>query len=262
MQRSHATDFAFERSANAVMQNAIVTMKRVAGTDVNLLIIGETGTGKEWAARLIHSLSPRCEGSFVLVECAAIGPEALEQEFFGYESISWDGVTFRKGLLEEASGGTLFLNGLGNLPLAFLPKITQAIEYQTVRRVQGRHDIPVNVRVIATLISSNEVAPSSPLNLDLIQRIIPIQVELPPLRERRQDIPMLIEGFLRDVRQRSGSQMVTVSSPALQAFIAFDWMGNIRHLKNAVEYASVLCENDTITTDHLPAYLRPVLLDK
>ncbi len=260
MHKSHPTDFAFERSSNAVMQDAITTMKRVAGKDVNLLLIGETGTGKEWAARMIHSMSPRSENPFVLVECAAIMPASLEQEFFGYESITWDGVTIRKGLLEEASGGTLFLNGVENLPSSFLPKLSQAIEYQTVRRVLGRVAIQVDIRVIATFIPSNESSPSNSLNLELIQRIIPIQIDLPPLRDRRGDIPMLVDGFLRDLRHHAGSPTKKISSSALQAFVAFEWSGNVRHLKNAVEYASMLCEQDTITTEHLPVYLRSVTL--
>jgi len=258
MRAPHPTEFAFERSSNAVMQEAILTMKRVAGRDVNLLIKGETGTGKEWAARMIHAESPRRDCPFVLVECAAVAPDALEQEFFGYESITWDGVTIRKGYFEEASGGTLYLSGIGNLPTPFLPKISHAIEYQTVRRVLGKVDIPVDVRVIATLIPSKDGGPSSSLNLELIQRISPIQIEMPPLRERREDIPMLIDGFLRDLGHRAGPYQKRISSSALQTLVAFDWSGNLRHLKNAVEYASILSDDDVIQPHHLPSYLRPV----
>ncbi|MGA9121285.1 MAG: sigma 54-interacting transcriptional regulator [Bacteroidota bacterium] len=258
MSKSLPTDFAFERSSNAAMQDAIHTMKRVAEKNVNLLIKGETGTGKEWAARMIHSVSQRRNGPFVLVECAAIAPDAMEQEFFGYESITWDGVDMKKGLFEEASGGTLFLSGIGSLPTPFLPKLSQAIEYQTVRRVLGRVEIQVDTRVIASLVPSNDGGASSLLNRDLIQRISPIHIELPPLRERREDIPMLIEGFLDDLGHRAGSPLKKISSSALQAFISFDWSGNVRHLKNAVEYSSILCDDEVILPEHLPSYLRPV----
>lgn len=247
---------AFEVSHNAVMQEFIRTSEKIASSDLNVVIIGEHGTGKEWLARAIHGLSVRSKEPFYPVDCAALQPEELERELFGYENISHDGVAIRRGAFEEAGSGTLFLNEIGSLPSAVQMKVGRALEFRDTHRVGSDHPIRVEARVIASLSQ-----PASPLiergllHKDLFYRISSIVLDLPPLRQRREDIPLLAEKFLRELYDRRPVAVRGFTADALALLTNFDWPGNVRHLKNAIEYAFTMCSGDWIQSGDLPGYL-------
>ncbi|MCC6398808.1 MAG: sigma-54-dependent Fis family transcriptional regulator [Bacteroidetes bacterium] len=252
----HPVEFAFETSANPLMQDALTTIKRIAASHVNVLITGEHGTGKEWGANIIHNASPRAGGTLITVECAAIPPEELERELFGHEAITWKDVDIRPGAFETSSEGTLVLNEIGLVPQPLLMRIARAAEYQSVRRIAGENDIAINTRLIATMSTPPHAGPmNGGLPEEVLHRLSPIHVELVPLRKRREDIPFLVEGFLSEIQVRMGSTPIRISEQALAACLQFDWPGNLRHLRNAIEYASVMCNESTILPEHLPAYM-------
>lgn len=246
----------FNRSHNAAMQEIMETVRRIAASHVNVLLLGESGTGKEWLAHMIHHASPRAVGRFVTVECSALSPEELEREVFGYESVQWREVDIKPGALERANDGTLLLNEIGSVPPALLFRILRAVEFQSLRRMAGVDDVTLNVRLVSTMTRSvREVRDHRVLPDGLLDRLSPIQVELLPLRKRREDIPMLIEAFLGDVESRPGTPPLRFSQEALRVCRDFEWPGNLRHLRNAVEYAAVMCGGETIMPEHLPPYL-------
>ncbi len=248
--------FAFETSKNAAMRKALLTMKQIAQTDLSVLITGEAGTGKEWAAYAIHTQSARAHGPFIQLECAAIPEENLDRDLFGFESISWHGVTIKGGAFEEAAGGSLLLKGIETLPSAHLFKIAHVMEFRHVRRISGDGDIPVDTRAIATITTTaDEPFHGETAARGVLDRISSIQIDLPPLRERREDIPQLIHGVLDDLRDRTGTVAKGVSDEALRECEDYAWPGNVRHLKNAIEYACVMSGGEMIMPEHLPAYV-------
>jgi DNA-binding NtrC family response regulator len=248
-------DFDIVRSKS--MQEVIRTIELIAASDLRVLIIGEQGTGKEWAAHAIHTLSVRARGPFTPCDCAAISPELMEKELFGYEEVTREGVTLRRGLLEDTEGGTLLINELSSLPPSTQMKIARALEYQTINRIGGDAIIHINVRIIATLSRpANELIAEGALLKDTFYRISPIVIELPALRDRTEDIPALIQKFIGELRARYHSKVIGISKDALEMCAAYRWPGNIRHLKNAIEYAAVMCTGDWIEPKHLPPYVR------
>jgi len=247
--------FAFEGSKNPLMQKALLTMRQIAQTNLSVLIAGEAGTGKEWAAYAIHALGPRPQGPFVQLECAAIPAENLDRDIFGYESINWNGVNIKSGVFEEATGGSLLLRAIETLPPTHLLKIARVIEFRVVRRISGEADIPIDARIIATISSTADASFAGPATRGILDRISPIQIELPALRDRREDIPMLIEGVLEELRDRTGSPPKGISPAAVRACEMFAWPGNVRHLKNAIEYASIMSGGEVIMPEHLPDYV-------
>lgn len=247
--------FAFEASKNPAMQKALLTMRQIAQTNLSVLIAGEAGTGKEWAAYAIHALGARPQGPFVQLECAAIPAENLDRDIFGYESINWNGVSIKSGAFEEATGGSLLLRSIETLPPTHLLKIARVIEFRSVRRISGEGDIPVDARIIATTNSNLAASFTGSANRGILDRISPIQIDLPALRDRREDIPMLIEGVLEELRERTGASQKGISPAAVRACEEYAWPGNVRHLKNAIEYASIMSSGEVIMPEHLPAYV-------
>lgn len=246
----------FVRSRNPAMNETLETIRRVAASHVNVLLMGECGTGKEWVAQIIHRESSRSHGRFVTVECSALPTEELEREIFGYESVQWREVDIRPGAMEQANEGTLLLNEIGSVPPALLFRIIRAVEFQTLRRIAGSVDVGLNVRLISTLTQSTaDGRGHQPLPDVLLHRLSPIQVELLPLRRRKEDIPMLIDAFLGDLEGFPGNPPIRFSAEALRACRQFDWPGNLRHLRNVVEYAAVMCKGSAILPEHLPPYL-------
>lgn len=249
-------EYAFARSLNPAMQEIGATLRRVAASHVNVLLVGENGTGKEWAAHIIHRTSPRGAGRLVTVECSSLTPEELEREVFGYESVQWKEIDIRPGALERANDGTLLLNEIGHIPPALLMRMLRAVEFQVVRRIAGADDVTLNVRLISTMTLAPSGAQGRTGMPDgLLHRLSPIQIELPPLRRRREDIPMLVEAFLADIGGREGAISRRFSYDALNMCMQFDWPGNLRHLRNAVEYAAVMSPGPAILPEHLPPYL-------
>jgi DNA-binding NtrC family response regulator len=246
----------FDLTNSPAMQEVLRTIERIAASDLSVIITGEHGTGKEWAAHAIHRLSGRSRGSFYPVDCAAMPSEMLEKELFGYESIPRGGVEIRRGAFEESAGGTLLLNEIASLSPALQMRVARVVEYHQVRRIGGEEDIPVDARVVATLSQQSDMLMSKGvLRKEMYYRISPIVLELPPLRDRRADIPLLVEKFIGELRERHGSEITGIAQEALTLCLAYDWPGNVRQLKNAIEYSSIMSDGPTIRPEHLPPYL-------
>ena len=239
------------------MHDVLTTARKVAASDLGVIIIGEHGTGKEWLARIIHRLSRRNDGPFWPFDCAAISPQDIEKELFGSEEIERNGMTIRRGAFEEARLGTLLLNEVDSLPAATQLKVSRAIEFKSMHRIGNDKMMPIDVRVIATLSQPvNPLIDEGTLSKDMFYRIGPIILELPPLRTRKEDIPQLINKILSELRNDNGNTFKEIGADALNLCLSYDWPGNVRQLKNAMEYASVMATDSLIKPEHLPGYLQ------
>jgi DNA-binding NtrC family response regulator len=217
-------------------------LERLAPTDATVLIGGETGTGKDVLARSIHAASPRKSKPFVVVDCGAVVGTLIESELFGHEKGSFTGATAsRQGAFEMAHGGTLFLDEIGELPLDLQPKLLRALEQRAFRRVGGNKEIRVDIRVIAASKRNlkMEVARGK-FREDLYFRLAVVPIEMPALRERRDDIPLLATRILEDLSKNEGQGPLPLAKEALEALSAHDWPGNVRELRNVLERASYL----------------------
>ena len=232
------------------MRRLFSKIQLVAPHDSTVLVHGETGSGKELVARALHELSSRKSGPYVILNCGAISPNLIESELFGHEKGSFTGAVNRRlGAFEQAQGGTLFLDEVGELPLELQPKLLRALENQTVRRVGGDADIPINVRVIAAThrLLSAEVK-AGHFREDLFFRLYVIPLNLPALRERREDIALLVAHFLKLSKVNPPKKM---SAEALQKLKNHSWPGNIRELKNVILRSLIFCEGNEILQEHL-----------
>lgn len=229
-------------------------IRRVADSPTNLLITGESGTGKELVAKAIHYNSSRKEAPFIPVNCAAIPEQLLESELFGHMRGAFtDAKTDKRGLFEEAQKGTLFLDEISELPLMLQAKLLRAIQEKEIRRVGATKPISVDVRIMAaTNLNLVEEVQNKRFREDLYYRLNVIELRLPPLRERREDIPLLVEAFLRKCGEGSGKTVKGVSEAALAMLIDYTWPGNVRELENVIERAVTLSRNDRISPDDLP----------
>lgn len=236
------------------MREFLATLDRVAGTELPVVIAGERGTGKEWAARRLHRCSPRARGPFVSVDCGAGEAPDVEKRLYGFESISWSGVQVEPGAFDEASRGTLHCDDADRLPATAILRIARALDQRSFRRMGGGSEMEVRARLVLTKTVDGPHSPVLPLT-DPWLRISAITLFLPPLRERPEDIPAYVGAFLEDLRQ-SGLPVRRVSDEALALLLASAWPGNVRALKNALEYASIVSGGDIIEAGHLP----PVLL--
>lgn len=238
-----------------VFKDVLEIVARVAGTDTTVLIYGESGTGKEVIARLIHKNSLRKDKPFVPINCAAIPDTLLESELFGYEKGAFtDAHTSKPGLVEIANGGTLFLDEIGDLSQYVQPKLLRFIETGEFRRVGGNNILKVDVRIIsATNKDLNEEVKKGNFREDLLYRLNVVTIRLPALRERREDIPLLVEYFLN--KKTRGRKKI--SPEAMQILVNYDWPGNIRELENVVERAAILAKDDIIRPEDLA--LKPEL---
>jgi DNA-binding NtrC family response regulator len=240
-----------------LMQEVFRTIERVAASRANVLVTGEGGTGKELVAHAIHELGPRAGGPFVAVNCAAIPETLIESELFGHERGAFtDARERRVGRFEAASGGTLFLDEIGELELGVQAKFLRALEERRIERLGGGTPIAVDVRVLAATNRDLErdVA-AGRFRTDLFYRIHVVPLELPPLRERRDDVRLLAEHFLARAREGSREGPERFAPAALAALERFAWPGNVRELRNAVERAVALCEGEAIELTDLPAAL-------
>lgn len=227
---------------------------KVAATDATVLVLGESGTGKELAAKNIHDKSGRAKGPFVAINCAAIPAGLLESELFGHEKGAFTGAVARKmGKFEQAAGGTLFLDEIGDMPLETQAKILRALEARQCERVGGSKPVALNVRIVAaTHRDLPAMLRQGTFREDLYHRLNVFPLRLPPLRERREDIPLLAERFLE--LDRPGADL---SVEALQRLLANDWPGNVRELKNIMARASVLAGGGDVGPEHLPGLPGP-----
>jgi DNA-binding NtrC family response regulator len=240
------------------MRQIFGLIKKIAPMNVPVVIQGETGTGKELAARAIHEYSPRRKGPFLVLDCGAIPPNLIESEFFGHEKGSFTGATSaRPGAFERANGGTIFLDELGELRLDLQPKLLRVLENREVRRVGGNDVIEVDVRVIAATNRdlAKEVAQGN-FREDLYFRLSVINIQLPPLRERREDIPHLARAMLGDPEIVARHGPLRISPAAMNVLMNYGWPGNVRELTNVVSHVLTFAEGEEIQVDHLPARLR------
>ncbi len=231
-------------------------IEMVAKSSSRVLITGESGTGKELVARLIHQKSPRAMNAFVEVNCAAIPQELIESELFGHEKGSFTGAHERKkGKFELADRGTLFLDEIGDMSLQTQAKVLRVIETQEFQRVGGSKNIKVDVRIIAaTNKDLQEEVQKGNFREDLFFRLNVIPIHVPPLRERKDDIPLLIDYFLEEIAREYGRPKKNITKEAIKSFIRYNWPGNVRELKNAIERLVIMTPSETITDKDITFY--------
>ncbi|MEJ5242276.1 MAG: sigma-54 dependent transcriptional regulator [Desulfomicrobiaceae bacterium] len=244
-----------------VMQHLITSIEKIADTPLNVLIEGETGTGKEVVAKAIHYNSARAEFPFVALNCAALPESLLESELFGIEKGVATGVSQRVGRIEQAHRGTLFLDEIGDMPLSSQVKLLRVLEQREVERIGGRHPVGVDVRVVAATNKNLEgEVEAGRFRADLYYRLNVVKFRLPPLRERREDIPLLVNFFADACCLVMRKRRVSFSDDALRLLMAYDWPGNVRELRNEVERCVALAASSTIQTDELSEEIRRTLL--
>ncbi|QDE40819.1 sigma-54-dependent Fis family transcriptional regulator [Luteibacter pinisoli] len=236
-----------------VMVEVRSKIAKLARNQAPVYIGGESGVGKELVARLIHELGPRASGTFVPVNCGAIPSELMESEFFGHRKGSFTGAhADKEGLFQAAHGGTLFLDEVAELPLHMQVKLLRAIQEKAVRPIGGRDEVPVDVRILsATHKNLAALVEQGQFRQDLFYRINVIELRVPPLRERRGDVPRLADFILRQLAVESGGAPGTLKPDALAALEAYQFPGNVRELENILERAMAMCEGDTIEADDL-----------
>jgi transcriptional regulator with GAF, ATPase, and Fis domain len=240
--------------SSPALESVLAEVERVARTDSTVLVLGETGTGKELIARAIHNLSPRCGRPFVKLNCAAIPFDLLESELFGHEKGAFTGAIAQKiGRFEMADTGTLFLDEIGDIPLALQPKLLRVLQEQEFERLGCGRTHRVNVRLVAaTHRDLAEMVKLREFRIDLYYRLNVYPVSLPPLRERREDIPQLVSHFVGVFSRRMGKQIDEIPAQTLNAFVSHCWPGNVRELQNLVERAVILSD-DRVLANPLPA---------
>jgi Nif-specific regulatory protein len=236
------------------MESVYQFIARVARTDSTVLIQGESGTGKELVARAIHSNSPRAAGPFVAVNCAALTETLLESELFGHEKGAFTGaIAQRKGRLEEAEGGTFFLDEVGEMPLTIQAKLLRVLQEREFQRLGGSRTLRANVRVVAaTNRNLDEASQNKEFRADLLYRLKVVSIDMPSLRDRREDIESLVRHFIRKHSDRVKRPVAGVSADALACLRNYDWPGNVRELENAIERAIVLGLAPEVQTEDLP----------
>ena len=231
------------------------TIEKVAPTEARVMITGENGTGKELVARWLHMLSPRAKGPFIEVNCAAIPSELIESELFGHEKGSFtSAIKQRIGKFEQANGGTLFLDEIGDMSLSAQAKVLRSLQENRITRVGGDKDIKTDVRVIAATNKDlkSEIAEKN-FREDLYHRLSVIVIHVPPLRERKEDIPLLVDKFLDDIAAEYGVKKSKIEPSAIKALQSYEWTGNIRELRNVTERLVIMC-GDTITAADVKKY--------
>ena len=230
------------------LETVLEEVKRVAPTSSTVLIQGETGTGKELIARAIHNISPRCGRPFIKLNCAAIPLDLLESELFGHEKGAFTGAIAQKlGRFELADKGTLFLDEIGDIPPSLQPKLLRILQEQEFERLGGSRTHQVNVRLVAaTHRNLSEMMKNGQFRSDLYFRLNVFPVLLPPLRERREDIPSLVEHFVEVLSRRVGRQVDHIPPETMAALCSYDWPGNIRELQNLIERAVILSDDGVL----------------
>ncbi len=242
-----------------VMRNVYQVIDAVASSTASVLILGESGTGKELVARACHTKSERAKGPFFALNCAALPKEILENELFGHEKGAFTGSTNEKpGAFELASGGTLFLDEVAEMSPDIQVKLLRALESRMVRRLGGKKEIPVDIRIVAATNKELQKAiADGDLREDLYYRLAVVEIVLPPLRERAEDIKLLAEEFLERYASQNGKQITGFEDAAWDWILSYNWPGNVRELKNAVERAVIMAREDKITlADVMPRHLR------
>ena len=241
-----------------VMKRLKTNIERIAPTDARVLIVGENGTGKENIAHWLHELSPRSKGPFIEVNCAAIPSELIESELFGHEKGAFtSAIKSKKGSFELANNGTLFLDEIGDMSLAAQAKVLRTLEENKITHVGGEKEIPVNVRVIAaTNKNLVEEIQNKRFREDLFHRLAVIIIEVPPLRERKEDIPLLIDYFLQEFSEAMKKPPLTFEPDAIEYLKKLPWRGNVRELRNIIERLMILCDGK-VRLDDVKTFANP-----
>ena len=237
------------------MREIFGLIEQIAPSNVSVLITGESGTGKELVARTLHDLSPRKPRPFVAVNCAAIPETLIESEIFGHEKGSFTGAAERRvGCFELATGGTLLLDEVGEMPMATQAKLLRVIEERKLRRLGARTEIDVDVRVLAaTNRDPGNAVVEGHLRADLFYRLNVFNIHMPPLRDHMEDLPAMVDAMLKEMNQKHGRKVVGVTQPMIDRMMAYDWPGNARELRNTVERAVILCPDSApLEPSHLP----------
>ncbi len=243
---------------SAAMEHVFSIIRQVAPSKTTVLIEGESGTGKELVAQAIHSLSGRPENKFVAVNCAALSPQLLESELFGHEKGSFTGAGQRRiGRFEQADGGTIFLDEIGEIDAGTQVRLLRVLSERTIERVGSNASIPVNVRVIAaTNKSLKKLVQEGKFREDLYFRLNVVHIQMPPLRNRREDIPLLATAFLKEFARENNKEFKPLSRDALEAVRNYQWPGNVRELRTAMEHGVVMSNSASIGLHHLPPQLQ------
>jgi DNA-binding NtrC family response regulator len=244
---------------SAALQEVLDTIKQVAPSSANVLIEGESGTGKELAAHAIHHLSRRHRNRFVVVHCAALSPQLLESELFGHEKSAFTGASERRiGRFEQANGGTIFLDEIGEIDPSTQVKLLRVIgEDRAFERVGGNQTLHADVRLIAATNKNLEkMVQEGKFRDDLFFRLNVVRITMPPLRDRKEDVPVLVRGFLRHFAKANDKPVPELTSDAMNALLTYQWPGNVRELRTAVEHGVVMATGPKITVRDLPASVR------
>ncbi len=243
---------------SAVMQPVFDMIRQVAPSKANVLIEGESGTGKELVGRAIHHLSGRPKSKLVTVHCAALSEQLLESELFGHEKGAFTGATERRiGRFEEADGGTLFLDEIGEIDLNTQVKLLRAIGERTIERLGSNKPQKVDVRVVAaTNKDLSKMVKEGTFRDDLFFRLNVVSIQMPPLRDRKEDIVLLVEAFLKEFGEENNKSDMDMTQDAMQLLLDYDWPGNVRELRTAVEHGVVMSNSPKIGVRHLPMFLR------
>lgn len=240
--------------SSGAMQDVMRQVEMAAPSTASVLITGETGSGKEMVARSIHMLSPRAERPFVAINCSAIPESLMESEIFGHEKGAFTGAAERRlGCFELADGGTLLLDEIGEMPAPTQAKLLRVLEDHKIRRLGSKVETPVDVRVVAATNKNPEQAVASGhLRQDLYFRLNVFHIHLPPLREHKDDLPLLIEHLLAEISEKHGKKVSGASADTMELFKSYPWPGNVRELRNVLERAAIASDRGTVGRQHLP----------
>jgi transcriptional regulator with PAS, ATPase and Fis domain len=246
-------------SKNTRLQQMLQLLPRIAESGSTVLITGESGTGKELVARAIHSLSPRKKKPFVAVNCGALPDTLLESELFGHVAGAFtDAKRDHKGYFAEAEAGTVFLDEIGDISAAMQVRLLRVLQERTYQPVGSSKPLKTDVRIIcATNKDVEALVKQREFRQDLYYRLNVMRLKIPPLRDRKEDLPLLVEHFIAKLNRVRGRNVQGLSADATACLMAHDWPGNVRELENAIEHAFVLCDGPTLSTVHLPEGLRP-----
>ena len=258
----HSFDEIIGKSQN--MQKLFTLIQRAAESDINVLITGESGTGKELVARAIHANSPRKAGPFITVNCAAIPETLTESELFGHEQGAFtDATTTRIGKFEQANGGTIFFDEIGDMPLILQSKLLRVLQERQIQRVGGTANIQIDIRVLtATNQGLEAMMETESFRADLFYRIAAFPIHVPLLKNRREDIPLLADHFLKIFAQKMTKSITAISADALQLLMQYDFPGNVRELKNTIEHAVLLETTELLRPSSLPRRISPLIFSQ
>lgn len=258
-QLNHRDGFKNFIGNSGIMRKVFDMATSAAHSDAHVVIHGESGTGKELMAAAIHEISDRADGPFIKVNCAALNDNLLESELFGHVKGAFTGAEIsRVGRFEAAQGGSIFLDEIGDIPMTTQTKLLRVLQEKEIERVGDHRPIKIDARIItATNKDLLQLIADNLFREDLYYRISVIPIIIPPLRNRSNDIPLLVEDFIEKVIKRTGQKKVEgISREAMELLIAYNWPGNVRELMNVIEYAFVLCSGGIINPQHLPAHIR------